>query len=54
MNRESVQRYFDALCEQRFASMSGEQRRQLQQERTRIATLLAFWPEQPNGSRRRI
>jgi len=43
MSRDDVQRYFDALCDQSRLTMSSAERLLLRAERTRIATILAFW-----------
>jgi hypothetical protein len=45
MSREFLQRYFEELCATSRQLMSSEERRELQRERTAIATELAFWDE---------
>jgi hypothetical protein len=41
--RDLLQRYFDDLCSQTRLRMSAAERADLARERTRVATILAFW-----------
>jgi hypothetical protein len=41
--RDLWQKYFDALCAQTRLPMSTAERAELARERTRVATILAFW-----------